>query len=279
MSDPQRVWFITGVSSGLGKSIARAALAAGDKVVGTTRTGKAEWADGKAALTLLPMELTDARSVTSAVTEAQALHGRIDVLVNNAGYGLLGAIEEASPEEADHVFAVNYLGPQRIVQAALPYLRAQRGGRIVNISSIAGVAPMAGSGLYAAAKFALRGMSEALAQELKPLGIHVTLVEPGAFRTDFLSPQSIRRSGKRLADYEATAGRNLDHLATIAGKQIGDPDRGAQAILAAVNASHPPLHLLLGSDAVRRTREHLAAFTAELDAWEHVSAGTDYPAA
>ena len=277
MSKQQRIWLITGISRGLGKAVAEAVLAAGDIVVGTTRSGKVDWGEGERGMTVVPLELTDTKAVRKTVADAQALYRRLDVVLNNAGYGLLGAVEEASAEETEHVFAVNFRGPLAVMTAVLPFLRQQRSGHIVNVSSIAGLAPMAGSGLYAAAKFALEGASEALAQEVAPLGIKVTLVEPGAFRTEFLSSDSIRRSEDRIGDYDQTAGKNVDYLATIAGKQAGDPERGAKAILAAVDAERPPLHLVLGSDALRRTREKLATFSAEIDAWHQLSVSTDYP--
>lgn len=273
----QKIWFITGVSRGLGKALAVAVLGAGDIVIGTTRKGEANWAENQTNLHLLPLELTDSNAAAEVIQKAFAIHDRLDVVVNNAGYGLLGAIEEASAEEMKHVFDVNFFGPARLIQAALPILRKQHSGHIVSISSIAGLAPMAGSGFYAAAKCAIEGMSEALAQEVEPLGIKVTLVEPGAFRTDFLSPDSIRKSERTIVEYAATAGSNVQHLDEIAGTQLGDPERGAKAIIAAVAADKPPMHLVLGSDALRRTRENIARLMADLQQWEVVSAGTDYP--
>ena len=278
MSTSQKIWFITGVSRGLGKALASAVLAEGHVVIGTTRNGAVDWTASDPRLHLSALEMTDSAAVKQTVNDAFALHGRLDVIVNNAGYGLLGAVEEASSEEMEHVFDVNFFGPVRLMQAALPFLRKQRSGHIVNISSIAGLAPMAGSGLYAAAKCALEGVSQALAQEVKPLGIKVTLVEPGAFRTDFLSRESVRRSGSLIEDYASTAGENVEHLEKIAGAQIGDPDRGARAILKAVEADEPPMHLMLGSDALRRTREKMERFSGELDAWQTISASTDYAA-
>lgn len=270
---------ITGVSRGLGKALAQAVLTTGDAVIGTTRSGRVDWSDGEPKLTVLPLELTDATAIRKTIADAYGIHDRLDVLLNNAGYGLLGAIEEASAEEIEHVFSVNFRGPLAIMAAALPYLRRQRSGHIVNVSSIAGLAPLAGSGLYAAAKFALEGVSEALAQEVAPLGIRITVVEPGAFRTDFLSPESIRRSEHRIEEYKQTAGRNIEYLSTIDGKQAGDPERGAKAILSAVDADPAPLHLVLGSDALRRTRAKIAALSTELDAWQQVSLSTDFPIA
>jgi NAD(P)-dependent dehydrogenase (short-subunit alcohol dehydrogenase family) len=180
--------------------------------------------------------------------------GRIDVIVNNAGYGLLGATEKATDAELNHIFAVDVFAPFRIVRTALPYLRAQGSGHIVNITSVAGRAPAPGYSLYAAVKYALEGFSVSIAQELAPFGIKVTAIAPGAFRTDFLSPHSIRKSGADAA-YAANIGKITAAFDANDGRQIGDPDRGAQAILAAVNAATPPLHLLLGSDALRRARE------------------------
>ncbi len=278
MSTSQKIWFITGVSRGLGKALASAVLAQGHLVIGTTRSGAVNWTAGDPRLHLFSLEMTNSAAVKQTVNDAFALHGRLDVIVNNAGYGLLGAVEEASAEETEHVFDVNFFGPIQLMQAALPFLRKQRSGHIVNISSIAGLAPMAGSGVYAAAKCALEGVSQALVQEVKPLGIKVTLVEPGAFRTEFLSQESIRRSESLIEDYASTAGDNVEYLAKIAGRQMGDPDRGARAILKAVEADEPPMHLVLGSDALRRTREKVERLSADLDAWQATSTSTDYPA-
>jgi NAD(P)-dependent dehydrogenase (short-subunit alcohol dehydrogenase family) len=278
MTHESKVWFITGVSRGFGKILAETLLADGATVIGTTRNGSAAIARGRGRLTLLALEMTDPRAVKEAVETAFGL-GRVDVIVNNAGYGLLSSVEEASEEQVAHLFEVNFHGPRRVIQAALPHLRAQRSGHIVNITSIAGVAPAAGSGYYAAAKMAVEGMSQSLAREVAPLGIRVTLVEPGAFRTDFLSDRSIRRGGTSIEDYATTAGAAERRLATMAGRQPGDPARAAAAIIEAVRSDKPPLHLVLGSDAYQRTREVLEAFSAELDAWKQVCLGTDFGAA
>jgi len=276
MTDANKIWFITGVSRGFGKALTEALLADGDTVIGTTRDGAAPVSDRSGRLHTLALDVTDGSAVKSIVRDAHALHGRIDVVINNAGYGLLGAIEEAAEDQIAHMFDVNFHGTRRVVQAVLPYLRAQRSGHIVNVTSIAGLAPGAGSGFYAASKFAVEGMSQSLAQEVAPLGIKVTLVEPGAFRTDFLSEHSIRTRQVGITDYASTAGATLTALENMAGKQIGDPDRAARAIIKAVRASEPPLHLVLGSDAFRRTLEKQKRFAAELDAWKDVSLGTDY---
>ena len=273
-----QVWFITGISSGLGRALAEAVLHAGGTVIGTTRHGQADLAAPDGKLHVLALEVTDAEQTRRTVAQAHARHGRLDVVVNNAGYGLLGSVEEATDQEAAHVFAVNFFGPLRVIQAALPLLREQGHGHIVNVTSIAGRAPVGGSGLYAAAKSALEGLSSSLAQEMGALGIRVTAVAPGGFRTAFLSERSIRRSPATIPAYDATVGRSLAHLDEIAGQQLGDPTRGAQAILAAVAADEPPLHLLLGSDALTRTRAKLDATAAEIACWETTTAGTDFPA-
>lgn len=271
-----KTWLITGVSRGLGKALAEAALARGDTVVGTVRDSAPEIATGAGAFHALPLDVADGQAIAPAVDRAFGFTGRINVLVNNAGYGLLGAIEEAQDEEVARLFDVNVFGPFRLIRAALPRLRAQKSGHIVNITSIAGRAPMASSGMYAAAKAAVEGMSQSLAQEVAPFGIKVTAVAPGGFRTDFLSDHSIRRSA--VADaYAESVGKSLAYLDDMAGKQAGDPERAAQALLTVVDAPEPPLHLLLGSDALRRGREKLDAVVDEIDRWEEVTRSTDFP--
>jgi NAD(P)-dependent dehydrogenase (short-subunit alcohol dehydrogenase family) len=257
--------------------LAEAALARGDLVVGTTRDGKSEIGASRGTLHVLPLEVGDAAAIESTVAKAFELAGGLDVIVNNAAYGLLGAIENASDAEMARLFEVNVFGTFRVVRAALPKLRAQGRGHIINITSIAGRAPMAGSGLYAATKSAVEGFSQCLAQEVGPLGIKVTAVAPGAFRTDFLSSHSIRKSAPASDGYSNSVGRSLSHLDEMAGKQVGDPARAAQALLAVVDAEQPPLQLLLGSDALRRAREKLDSVIEEIDLWEEVTRGTDFP--
>ncbi|MCG5242325.1 oxidoreductase [Azospirillum doebereinerae] len=268
-------WFITGISRGLGLSLARAALAEGDTVIGTVRNGTPDLPADRGVLHVVTLDVSDGAAAEAAVAQAFAQAGRIDVIVNNAGYGLLGAIEQASDAEVARLFATDVFGPFRIIRAALPHLRAQGSGRIVNVTSIAGRAPGAGAGLYAAAKHALEGLSASLAQEVAPFGIKVTAVAPGAFRTDFLSAHSIRKSDADPA-YAASVGRSSAAFDAMAGRQLGDPDRAAQAILALVRSDNPPLHLLLGSDALRRAREKLDAVIGEIDAWEDLTRGTDF---
>lgn len=272
----QKIWLITGVSRGLRKALAQAVLDQGDIVIGTTRDGKVDLNGDSHNLKLFELELTDTEQIKQTVKAAYQLHGHLDVIVNNAGYGLLGAIEEASDSEIKHIFDVNFFGVVQVIKSVLPYLRQQRSGHIVNISSIAGLAPMAGSGFYAAAKFAVEGVSQSLAQEVEPLGIKVTLVEPGAFRTDFLRDRSIINSKTRIADYLPTSGKAVQHLADITGKQLGNPDLGAQAIIKAIVAKNPPLHLVLGSDALQRIRANIQALTNSLNDWEAVSKSTDF---
>ena len=279
MSIEPKTWLITGISRGFGRELAAALLARGDTVIGTTRDGSADFSGGKGRLDVLALDVTNPQAVKTTVATAFQRHPRIDVIVNNAGYGLLSSIEEATEEEIDHVFAVNFHGTRRVIQAVLPHLRAQRSGHIVNITSMAGVAPNPGSGYYAAAKMAVEGMSQSLAKEVAPLGIRVTLIEPSAFRTDFLSEHSIRVSASRLPDYATTAGVAHERLAAMAGKQAGDPVRAAAAIIQAVDSPNPPLHLVLGSDAYHRTRQMLDAFSTDVEAWKAVSIGADYDAA
>jgi len=270
-------WFITGISRGLGRALAEAALARGDLVVGSTRDGKSDIAAARGTLHVLPLELSDPAAIESTVAKAFELAGSLDVIVNNAAYGLLGALENASDMEMARLFDVNVFGTFRVIRAALPKLRAQGRGHIINITSIAGRAPLAGSGLYAATKSAVEGLSQSLAQEVGPLGIRVTVVAPGAFRTDFLSPHSIRKSPPASDAYTSSVGRTVSRLDAMAGKQLGDPARAAQALLAAADAEQPPLHLLLGSDALSRAREKLDALIEEMDHWEAVTRGTDFP--
>ncbi|CAB5285569.1 short-chain dehydrogenase/reductase SDR [Burkholderia multivorans] len=271
-----KIWFITGVSRGFGKALAEAALAKGDTVIGTTRDGTAPITDETGRLNVLPLDVTAAASIPSIIKRAVDITGRLDVIVNNAGYGLLGSVEEASENDIEHLFDVNFHGTRRVVQAVLPYLRQQKSGHIVNITSIAGLAPSAGSGFYAATKFAVEGLSQSLAQEVAPLGIKVTLVEPGAFRTDFLSEHSIRIKPMAIEDYAATAGQALTYLEKMAGTQAGDPQRAADAIIRAVEANEPPLHLVLGPDAFRRTREKQERFAIEIERWKDVSLSTNF---
>lgn len=270
-----KTWFVTGISRGFGRALAEQLLARGDRVIGTTRSGQAPIVAGGKQLSVLALDVTDATATRTVIERAFAT-GPIDVLVNNAGYGLMSSVEGAAEDEIQHVMDVNFHGPRRIIQAALPHLRHQRAGTIVNITSIAGIAAGAGSGYYAASKYALEGLSISLAREVAPLGIKVILVEPGAFRTDFLTDQSLRVSADPIADYAPTAGAAADYLARLAGHQPGNPVRAVRAIMAAADTSMPPLHLVLGPDAIRRTEEMLQAFAADLAAWRGIGLATDH---
>jgi len=276
MSKTEKVVFITGISRGLGKAIAESFLARGDAVIGTSRSGRADVEQRNGKLHVLPLDVTNREQVLRTVSAAHAIHDRLDVVINNAGFGLLGAIEESSPADAQDVLAVNFFGTLHVTQAVLPILRAQGNGHIVNISSIAGLAPRAGYGLYAAAKFAVEGMSESLAEELRPLGIYVTVVEPGGFRTDFLSERSLRHASTKIGAYSATSGEMVKRLTQSDGRQIGNPAMAAKAILDAIDSPAPPLHLLLGSDALRRARTKLEQLGQEINNWESVTLSTDF---
>jgi NAD(P)-dependent dehydrogenase (short-subunit alcohol dehydrogenase family) len=271
-------WLITGVSSGFGRALAEAVLATGDTVVGTLRSqaAKADFeklAPGKAIGVLL--DVTDRESVHTGVEEAEKKTGGIDVLVNNAGYGLEGAVEEVTLDQVREQFEVNVFRAVSVIQALLPHMRKRRAGHIVNITSMGGLTAFPGVGIYNGSKFALEGISEALSKEVKPLGIKVTIVAPGSFRTDWAGRSMVHVDGT-IADYEATAGAFRKSLAQRNGRQPGDPKKGAAAIVAAVHASDPPLHLLLGPDALRLVGEKLGALQAEILKWAPLSATTDF---
>jgi NAD(P)-dependent dehydrogenase (short-subunit alcohol dehydrogenase family) len=270
-------WFITGVSRGLGKALAEAALARGDTVIGTVREGDPQIAKGAGVFHRMTLDVRDPKAIEATVARAFELAGRLDVVVNNAGYGLLGPVEYVSDADMTRLFETNVFGSLRVIRAVLPRLRAQRSGNIINITSIAGRAPAAASGVYAATKAALEALSVSLSLEAAPLGIKITAVAPGQFRTDFLSDHSIRRTEEGSDDYAASAGKVLEALRKMDGKQIGDPVRGARSILELVDSDTPPLHLLLGSDALRRAREKLDSVIDEMDRWEPVTRSTDYP--
>jgi NAD(P)-dependent dehydrogenase (short-subunit alcohol dehydrogenase family) len=274
-----RAWLVTGATAGLGRAIAEEALARGDRVAiaGRDRARAAEIAapwDGRALA--LHLDVGDADAIVAAVAAAEAWSGGLDIVVNNAGRGLIGAIEEADEDEIAGVLAVNLLGPLRVARAALPALRARRRGCIVMIGSIAGRAGTPGSGLYSATKFALAGLAEALAGEVAPLGVRVMTVEPGALRTDIAGRSRIE-ARRRIADYDATAGRRREAVRAIDGKQAGDPQRAAAAILDALDADPPPARLVLGAAAFARALAQAAAQRDELLRWEGLSRAIDFP--
>lgn len=270
-----KTWLITGCSSGFGHRLALAAAARGDQVIATARqvdTIKAMATPFDGRMITLPLDVTDAAAAKIAVEKAVELFGGIDVLVNNAGYGLFGAIEEGTPEEYRPMFEVNVFGLIETTRAALPALR-RSGGTIVNMSSGAGLAGSGGGGYYNAAKFAVEGLSEALAGELKPFGVRVLIVEPGPFRTDFLG-RSITVAAREMPEYAATSRRH--YRDTNDGRQAGDPDKAIAVILKAVDADDAPLHLPLGPVAHSIAERKLASFRKDIDAWRDITIATDF---
>lgn len=282
MSDSQqarpRGWLITGVSSGFGRELAQAALARGDVVVGTLR--KADQVAAFEALApgrahALVLDVTDSANIAPVVQRAAELTSGIDVLVNNAGYGFVGSIEESSLDEVRRQFETNFFGTMQVTQAVLPQMRARRSGRILNLSSGAGQIASPGLGYYAASKFAIEAFSEALAGEMAPLGVRVTILEPGGFRTQF-SGGSYAQAAQRIADYDQTAGRMRAGFEQFNGKQPGDPKKAAQVMLQLVDMPEPPLRLILGRDMVPRIRGKLEGVLAEIARNESLSNSTDF---
>ena len=255
-----------------------AALADGHRVVATARDpgGAQEALQGSEGLLVLPLDVTDEQQARAAVDAAVQRFGRIDVLVNNAGYGLFGAVEEVSDDEVRAIFDTNVFGLLNVTRAVLPTLRQQGSGRVLNLSSSAGFASSAGRGLYSASKFAVDGLSEALRSELAPLGIQVTAVEPGSFRTEFLSEDSRRRPARTLEAYQDTVGAFQDAVDSAAGQQPGDPVRAAAALLALASAEEPPARLQLGSDCVQLVEGKLASVARELTIWRELALSTDF---
>ncbi|MEU7072426.1 oxidoreductase [Streptomyces narbonensis] len=271
------VWFVTGASRGLGAKITREALGRGHSVIATARDASAvmrAYPDEPGGLLAVSADVTEPGQLTAAVEAGLAEFGRIDVVVNNAGYGLVGAVEEVSDEAARALFDVNVFGVLNTLRATLPTLRAQRSGHVLNIGSVGGFATAPGVGLYGASKFALEGISEALHGELAPLGIHVTIVEPGGFRTDFLDSSSMQVEPASIADYTAGAGPVREALAHNNGRQPGDPVKAAKAVVDITETADPPLRLQLGADAVERVEAKLDLVRRELDAWRHEALAT-----
>jgi NAD(P)-dependent dehydrogenase (short-subunit alcohol dehydrogenase family) len=271
-------WLITGASSGLGRALAEAALDRGDNVVGTTRRRadlEAFEALARGRATGLLLDLAEPHAASGVVAAAEAALGRIDRLVNNAGYGMVGAIEETSIDQARALFEVNLFGAIAMIQAALPAMRARRAGHIVNITSLSGLAPWHGTGIYGASKYALECIGQTLAQELEPLGIRVTNVAPGGFRTGFAGPALVEAE-RLISEYDGGARQSKQMLQANRGHEHGDPAKGAQAILAALDAPAPPRHLLLGEDALRHAREHFEFLEAEMAQWEELSLSTGF---
>jgi len=268
---------ITGVSSGFGRALAEEALAVGHKVVGTVRSAQAklefESVCANAAWGRL-LDVTDFDAIDGVVAEIEADVGPIDVLVNNAGYGHEGIMEESPLPEMRRQFDVNVFGAVAMMKAVLPFMRERRRGHILNITSMGGYITMPGIAYYCGSKFALEGISEALGKEVKPFGIAVTAVAPGSFRTDWAG-RSMTRNPRSISDYDDIFNPIRQAREEKSGKQLGDPRKAARAMLAAIAADHPPAHLLLGSDALGLVRDKLSALAAEINAWEATTVSTD----
>jgi NAD(P)-dependent dehydrogenase (short-subunit alcohol dehydrogenase family) len=273
------VWFITGCSTGFGRELAQLVLRRGWRAVVTARDASRvqDLTQGHEDRALaLSLDVTRNDDIVAAVKEAESRFGAIDVLVNNAGYGYQSSIEEGDEAEIRAQFDTNVFGLAAMTRAVLPGMRARRRGHIVNISSQAGFIGYEGSGYYAATKHAVEGLSDALAKEVAPLGIKVTCVEPGPFRTDWAG-RSLQQRRPAISDYASTVGARLEATANYSGKQPGDPVRAVEAIVTAVEAGNPPKHLVLGSIALDGIRNKLKETLAEVEAWADTSRGADYP--
>jgi NAD(P)-dependent dehydrogenase (short-subunit alcohol dehydrogenase family) len=267
-----KTWLITGASRGFGVLIAQAALDAGDRVIATARNPKSIPLAPHPRLVVAKLDVTDEAQARAVVAEA----GRVNVLVNNAGFGLLGGVEEASAEEIEKLYRTNVFGLLAVTRAVLPVMRQQRSGHIINLSSIGGYRSAAGWGVYCSTKFAVEGLSEALQDELAPLGIHVTVVEPGYFRTDFLDAASLTRSERIIPDYAETSGAMRQRAVELNHQQPGDPAKLATAMVTLARMEQPPMRLALGSDTVKALEEKNAFVARELAAHRALSLSTDF---
>jgi NAD(P)-dependent dehydrogenase (short-subunit alcohol dehydrogenase family) len=273
-----KTWFITGASRGFGARIAQLALERGDNVVATAR-GEGSIRENlgeRPNLFAAALDVTSEEQAREATRQAVERFGAIDVLLNNAGFGLIGAVEEATAAEVERLYRTNVFGLLTVTRAVLPQMRAQRSGRILNISSIGGYRAGAGFGVYCSTKFAVEGLSEALHAELEPLGIHVTVIEPGYFRTDFLDSSSLSASGNRIRDYDGTAGAVREHAASLNHNQPGDPEKFARQVVAFADIDRPPVRMPFGSDTVAAIEAKHASDAAILSQWRNVSASTDF---
>jgi len=272
------VWFITGCSTGFGRSLAEAVLARGERVVATARD-VARVADLESAsdrLLPLTLDVTDDAQIAAAVDAARERFGRVDVLVNNAGYGYQASIEEGEDAEIRAQFDANVFGLFALTRAVLPLMRAQGGGHVVNITSVAGLVGFPGSGYYAASKHAVEGWSDALAAEVGPLGLHVTCVEPGPFRTDWAG-RSLRQTPVRIDAYQATVGQRMESTRSVSGRQAGDPERAAAAIISLAEEAEPPRHMVLGAWGIDQVTERLRRRLKEIEARREAAIATDFP--
>ncbi|GAB2885673.1 oxidoreductase [Paraburkholderia jirisanensis] len=270
-------WFITGVSSGFGQALVHELLAQGHRVAGTLRTEAqcAEFAKLAPGATIpVLLDVTDHAAIPAAVAEVEKTLGPIDVFVNNAGYGYEGPLEETRLEDVRKQFEVNTFGAFSMMQAVLPYMRARRRGHILNVTSMGGLTVFPGVGVYNASKFALEGLNAALAKEVTQFGIKVTAIEPGGFRTDWAG-RSMLRGERSISDYDASFEPQRAARAERSGRQIGDPKKAAKAMIKITEVDNPPVHLLLGSDALSAVRAALAELNREIDTWESLTLTTD----
>jgi NAD(P)-dependent dehydrogenase (short-subunit alcohol dehydrogenase family) len=279
MNRDNPVWLITGCSTGFGRELANAVLERGGRAVVTARDPSkvqdiVEGHEDRAIV--LPLDVQNREQIKNAVEQTMQRFGRIDALVNNAGYGYLAAIEEGEDDVVRDMFETNVFGLVDMTKAVLPVMRAQKSGIVINVSSIGGLASFAATGYYHGTKYAVEGISESLATELKPLGIDVMIVEPGPFRTNWAGP-SIKSSATEIADYAATAGERRKQTAARSGNQAGDPVRAAHAIIEAATADTPPLRLLLGKTALELARKKLDMLKRDFDTWEKTTVGADFP--
>lgn len=278
MKSIEKQFLITGVSSGFGRAFAQAALEKGHRVVGTVRNDEAaasfeSLAPGRAMAVRL--DITDMEAIEPAVAGIERTSGPVDVLINNAGYGHEGTLEESPIEEMRRQFEVNVFGAVGMMKAVLPLMRRRRAGHIINITSMGGFITMPGIAYYCGSKFALEGISEVLAKEVKPFGIAVTAVAPGSFRTDWAG-RSMIRTDRSIPDYDALFDPIRRAREEKSGKQSGDPRKAAAAVLALVEAENPPVHLLLGADALALVRDKLTSLSSEIDAWEDLTLSTNF---
>ncbi|AMW84034.1 3-oxoacyl-[acyl-carrier protein] reductase [Pseudomonas yamanorum] len=274
----KRVWLVTGASRGIGAKIVAAALAHGDAVVATARNAQTviERFGAQPCLLAVQLDVTDETQAADVARAAVEHFGRIDVLVNNAGFGLLGAVEEASADEVRRLYETNVFGLLNVTRGVLPFMRQARSGHVINISSVGGFRSGAGFGTYCSTKFAVEGLSEALHAELAPLGVKVTVVEPGYFRTDFLDGNSLVESPLIIDDYAATSGEVRKLAKVYNQQQPGNPELLAVAMIKLVEAPHPPMRLALGTDTLQAIEDKLAYVKEETAAWRELSASTDF---
>jgi NAD(P)-dependent dehydrogenase (short-subunit alcohol dehydrogenase family) len=275
----QKVWFITGASRGFGLEIAKAALAAGDRVVATVRSQSTQLAatlDNHPDLYVVQMDITQEDQVQAAVKQSIARFSRLDVLINNAGFGMVAAIEEATDAEVRKQYDTNVFGLLNVTRAVLPYLRQQKSGHIINISSLFGYDAVPGWGLYGSTKFAVEGISKGLAVELAPLGIHVTAVAPGLFSTDFLNTESYVTAKTIIEDYQEIVGPMRSGADALHGNQPGDPKKFAAVIIQLANTERPPLHLPVGKDTITMYRSNATKMAQDIEAWLPAATSTDH---